>query len=254
MGPTQNGKQWTTGFFNFSASTSTMEMYDLRTYGQLGLHLWSEGAQIEDNTDAFLITVESTSIGVPIAIHRVRTAAMLTAAASARLGLTYVVGERGLTALFGVGEGLGWNDQYQNQQVFVSSGPIIQRFPCALDGGCQSRVSTLGAERFVTGRLLMPMNVSVFSDKGLAEVAIYNGRQLYRRFSLGGNTSFHRMLMLPGETMKNLILIAKDVSGGKALGFAHRNWKDGSDAPVFCSDHTNDCSPHIFFSLREEFL
>jgi hypothetical protein len=36
------------------------------------------------------------------------------------------------------------------------------------------------------------------------------------------------------------VLIAEDVAGGKAITFAHRNWKDGALAPSFCSDHVND--------------
>ena len=92
----------------------------------------------------------------------------------------------------------------------------------------------------------MPLNISVSSDKGLKEVSIWKGRELYRRFLPGGNHSFHRTLLLPGEIQKDLVLIAHDVNAGRAVSFEHKNWKDGQGAPVFCGDHVNDGSMKLF--------
>jgi hypothetical protein len=39
---------------------------------------------------------------------------------------------------------------------------------------------------------------------------------------------------------KNLVLVAEDGDGKKAITFARRCWKDGTLAPTFCSDHVND--------------
>ena len=154
------------------------------------------------------------------------------------------IGELWVTATSGSGQSargaLSWNNQYDSQPVYVSSGPVIRRFPCGLPGACQSRVWTLGAERFVTGRNLLPLNISVESEVGLKQVQIFDGDQLFRRFAgsdVQGRNSFHRTLLLPGEVQKNLVLVADDTNGGRAIGFAHRSWKDGQQAPIFCSDH-----------------
>ena len=186
-------------------------------------------------------------IGAPIAMHRLSSAPVLTEAAAKKQGLTHVMAGTlaGIWSATG-GVGLSWNDQYDAEQVFVSDGPVIHRFPCDGPAQCQSRVWTLGAERFVTGRNLMTLNISVSAAAGLKEVSIFNGRELYRRYAPAGAPAFHRTLLVPGETQKNLVLIAEDRNGGKATAFAHKNWKDGTGAPVFCSDHFNDGSMKLF--------
>ena len=98
----------------------------------------------------------------------------------------------------------------------------------------------------MTGRNLMPLNISVSSDKGIKDVSIWKGRALYRRYLPAGNRSFHRTLLLPGEIQKDLVLIAQDIDGGRSVSFEHKNWKDGQGAPVFCGDHVNDGSMKLF--------
>ena len=154
LAPVQNNdRAWNTGYYNFSSTTGTLEPYDLRAYGQLALQLWHDGKLVEDNTDGYLTTVESTMIGAPIALHQISTTAMLTEAISKKQGLTFVVKDPGWSGT-GLNDslpniwspvGLAWNDQYDNQQIFTSSGPLIKRFPCTMS--CQSRIWTLGAER-----------------------------------------------------------------------------------------------------------
>jgi hypothetical protein len=43
------------------------------------------------------------------------------------------------------------------------------------------------------------------------------------------------------------VLVVEDQGGGTAVSFARRSWKDGSLAPVFCSDRYNDCA-HMFLA------
>jgi hypothetical protein len=155
LAPVQNNdRSWNTGYYNFSSTTGTLEPYDLRAYGQLALQLWCEGELVEDNTEGYLTTVESTMIGAPIALHKISTAAMLTSAVGKKQGLTHVVKDPGWSgtglnaSLVNIWSsvGLAWNDQYDNQMMFAGDGPVIRRFPCTLS--CQSRIWTLGAERY----------------------------------------------------------------------------------------------------------
>jgi hypothetical protein len=177
-------------------------------------------------------------IGTPVALHAVTTPAALAAAAQQQIGLTSAV-LKSLPDLWKVA--LRWNDQYDSYPVFVG-GPQILTFPCDRPGDCQDRMETLGAERFVASRMLMPLNISVFSARGLRRVELRNGRSLYRRFLVGGEKRFYRTLLLDGEVQKNLVLIVEDTAGDTSIGYAHRNWKVGQRAPVFCVDHINDCT------------
>ena len=118
--------------------------------------------------------------------------------------------------------------------MFLSDGPIVRAWP-----NCH-RVWTLGAEEFVTGSAVMPSPLSVVAPRGLKEIRLYNGQQLFRRFLPGGAKEFHQTLVLDGTVQKNIVLVAEDMAGGKAVTFARRCWKDGSLAVSFCSDHVND--------------
>ncbi|MEM3063449.1 MAG: hypothetical protein QW303_07900, partial [Nitrososphaerota archaeon] len=99
---------------------------------------------------------------------------------------------------------------------------------------------TFGGEEFVVGPAVMPSAISVVAERGLKEIRIYNGQQLFRRLKFKGEKEFNQTLVLDGTIQKNLVLIAEDMKGGKAVSFARRCWKDGALAPIFCSDHVND--------------
>jgi hypothetical protein len=179
--------------------------------------------------------------GVPVGLNRVKSAAELTQAAK-NSGLTHVtLPSLDYLWIFG----LGWNTQYSQFPTVVSMGPKIKMFACSeVPQQCAPfRIWSAGAERFVAAINMMPINISVHSDKPLSSVSLYNGRSLYRRFapSKAQPNVFAQTLLLDGEVDKNLVLIAEDVDGGKAVSFAHRNWKDGQRAPMFCADHENDC-------------
>ena len=66
---------------------------------------------------------------------------------------------------------------------------------------------------------------------------------LFRRFLPGGQKSFHHTLLLESLTWKNLVLVATDVQGGRAVSFVRWAFKGGTRGWVsYCGDHVNDCS------------
>ncbi len=89
------------------------------------------------------------------------------------------------------------------------------------------RTMVLGAERFVTGLGVMPSGISVSSPVGLRSVSIFNGDRLFRRFAPNGSTHFFTTLLLDGFIHRNLVLVAEDIEGYKAMSFPRRNWKGG---------------------------
>ena len=112
------------------------------------------------------------------------------------------------------------------------------------------RTMVLGAERFVTGLGVMPSGISVSSPVGLRSVSIFNGDRLFRRFAPNGSTHFFTTLLLDGFIHRNLVLVAEDVEGYKAMSFPRRNWKGGVRSVEYCGDHCNDCQSVSFLAAR----
>ena len=221
------------GYYDFAHSGMGMRLEDARLYSMIGLRTYRNGQLIDDATAAYLTTAQATISPAPAAIQLVTSPAALTGAVTVGQGLTYAMA-RSASQLWA--DALGYSSQYSCPNVFTSDGPQILRWPACV------RVSTYGAESFVTGRSLMEAPIYVTSAKGLAEIQIYDGGNLYRRFKLNGDPVFSTLLHLDGSVQRNLVLIAQDTAGGRAVSFARRNWKDGSRAPVFCSDRINDCA------------
>ena len=124
------------------------------------------------------------------------------------------------------------SDQYDSLKTFVSDGPVIGAWEQTW------RNYVLGAERFVTGLSLMPCPISIRARPGgppLAEVAIYNGRELWRRFVPEPHAShFYRTLLLDGFVHRNLVLQVRDAAGNIAVANVARNWKPGTNQVIFC--------------------
>jgi len=219
------------GYYDFSHSGNGMPLHDARLYAMAGIRTYRNGTLIDDATDDYLATAQGTISPAPAAINLVSSPSALRAAVAAGRGLTYVA----VPARAQLWNALGYTDQYTCANVFASGGPLIKRWPACV------RVSTYGAEPFVTGRSRMDATIDVASDKGLREIRIYDGQQLYRRFKLNGEPRFEQLLRLEGSMQHNLVLVAEDVAGGRTVSGARRSWKDGSLAPVFCSDRINDC-------------
>jgi len=239
------------GYFHFSASPHGMRMPDLRLYGMAALRYYKDGRLVEDNTDAYLTTAQATIPPAPVSVNELAGPEQLAREIQSGHALVYARA-RSLESLFM--DALRWTHQYDAPCVFVSDGPQVALWPSCY------RVSTLGAEEFVTGVSVMPSPLLVTSDKGIKEIRIFNGRELFRRFLPGGAKKFQQMLVLDGSIQKNLVVIAEDVEGKKAVTFARRCWKDGSLAVSFCSDHVNDGTmalahgPYAYPVIRHPFL
>ncbi len=219
------------GYFDFSHSGSGMRLQDARLFAMAGLRTYRDGAVVDDALSDYLTSAQSTISPAPAAVSLVTSPASLRTVVAAGRGLTFV----SVPARNQLWSALGYTDQYSCPNVFTSDGPLILRWPQCV------RVSTYGAEPFVTGRSRMDAPIEVVADRGLSEIRIYDGQNLYRRFKLNGERSFRDLLRLEGSVQHNLVLVAEDTAGGRAVSFARRSWKDGSLAPVFCSDRINDC-------------
>jgi len=219
------------GYYNFD-DPRAMKMTDLKLCSAGAVFSYQDGKQVDERIDEYLLSVEGTLPTLPVAYSVVRSPQELIAEVRSGHALTYAQG-RSLKTL--VKDALRWNSQYDGMNVFASTGPIIRAWPEHF------RAAVYGAEPFVVDRELMLSELHVTSEVGLKEIRIMNGRRMVRRFLPGGAKEYRQILQLSGAVQQNLVLVAEDVKGGKAVSFARRCWKPGSMYISFCGDHVNDC-------------
>jgi hypothetical protein len=222
------------GYYDFSGSGNGMRPPDLRNYSLLGLRTYRHGRLVEDVTSEYLTTALSTIPPGPVSINEVRSPVELWREVASGHALTYALRPADGRVTQGA---LRWSSQYESPPLFVSAGPKIIAWPQTVV------VSTFGGESFTSQSTAMRSLAHVRSDVGLKEVRIYDGERLFRRFLLDGDEEFRETLVLDATVQRNLVLIAEDVQGGRAVSFARRSWKVGTGV-VFCSDRINSCSAH----------
>jgi len=217
------------GYYDFKESGQGMSMEHLRTYGMGAVWFYRDGKLVEDVTDHYLLTAQGNIPPSPGAVNIVRSPDELRREVKAKRGLFYAQAQSLETLQT---DALVYPHCYAAPNVFPSTGPIIRAWP-----ECW-RVHTFAVEDFVTGRNLMPSPIDVTSEVGLKEIRIYDGTNLFRRFLLNGAREFKKTLFLNGTVQRNLVLIAEDLEGGKAISYARRTRKIG-DTPEFCGDRVN---------------
>jgi hypothetical protein len=220
------------GYFHFTADPHGNRVQHLRLYAMAALRTYEGGRLVEDVTADYLVCAAGTIPPTPVSVNLVRSPEELSAEARLARGLTYCQA-KGRGSIFQ--DALRWTHQYDAVNTFPSDGPRILAWPAC------HRVGTLGAEEFVTAPAVMPSPLAVSAEKGLREVRIHNGPELFRRFLLDGQKEWSLTLVLEATVQKNLVAVVTDMAGGTAVSFARRCWKDGGREVVFCSDHVNDC-------------
>lgn len=221
----------TVGYYDFTKAGQGLRMFDLRVYSMAAIRTYEKGKLVEDMTDDYLTTVQSTAVPTPVSLNIVTSPEELTDAVAKNQALTYAQA-RSLDLVYD--DALHWNCSYSGMNVFLSDGPIVKAWPK------NDRTLVFGAEQFVPGLSLSISPIHVTSEAGLKEISIYDGNELFRRFTCGGARDFQTTLYIPSIVYRDMVLIAEDVKGGIATTFAHRGYKEGSLCPVFCSDHVND--------------
>ena len=219
------------GVFDFD-DPRAMQVADLKLTSAVAVKTYRGGELVDERTDEYLVSLAGTLPSLPVAVNEVRSPAELIAEARSGHALTFAQG----TSLETLPrQALHWNSQYDGMNVFASDGPIIRAWPQCY------RAYTYGAESFAVDYELMPSDLHVTSEVGLAEIKVMNADRMIRRFLPQGAKEFRQVLHLPGNVQQNLAVIARDTAGGEAVSFARRCWKPGSMSIAFCGDHVNDC-------------
>ncbi len=223
------------GFFDFAraAQRGGMQPEHCKAFGAFGIMFYENGQLREDITDLYLRTNAGCMSALPVVVNLVNSAAELTASVARGDGMTVAVAPSLAEVVFALNK----NHQFEAPPVSASSGPLIRHW------SNMTRPFIYGNEMFVNARGLVDANLEVTSDVGLAEIAIYDGTRLFRRFLPNGAQRFAQRLYLSGLMQRNFTLVATDTAGGKAVAFPHQSHKAGGDqAVVYCGDHVNHCT------------
>jgi hypothetical protein len=223
------------GYYNFTNDPASedkkMKVSDLRFYGMAALRYYRDGKLMEDVTQDYLICAQGLIPPTPVSFNEIRSASALRKEIARSHSLTYVLpySVNGPVGTI-LDNCLRWGCR---SWVFPSDGPLIHAWP-------DSKLDyTLGSEEFVTVAALMPSRIEVSAENGLKEVKIYNGPELFRRFTFKGEKQFSTDLMLNKFIQRCLILIATDQNGKKAVSFMRQGYKLGGTSVLWCSDRFN---------------
>jgi len=177
-----HGDKGNVGYYHFSSSPSNMRISDLRLYGAAALRYYKNGKLVEDMTDDYLTCAQATIPPAPVVFNEVRSPKELAREVKRGHSLTYVQARSVRTSSR---TACGGRTSTPLQHVRVRR-PAHPRMANTV------RVITFGAEEFVTLPAIMPSRITVTADPGLKEIAIYNGRELFRRFLPGARKNSTR--------------------------------------------------------------
>jgi hypothetical protein len=219
------------GHYNWKNSGKATPMRSQRICSLAGLRYYKGGKLVEDMLPEYLITLQSQMPPTPVSVNEVYSPEELVGEVEGGNALTYAEA-RSLNLL--MEDALRWSRTFDGMNVFVSDGPIIHKWPACY------RPMTFGGEEFVTLPSFRETPLHVSSGNGLKDVKIFDGTNLFRYFNVGGEKELNLNLLLDATVLKNLVVVAEDIKGGRAVSFALRMHKYDTRVVSYCSDHVND--------------
>ena len=202
-----------------------------------------DGELIEDATEEYLQLVDFGNGPLPLAIEHIDSPGELgqakwrTVLRMPKEGAGVIGGTlREETKIAGY-----WNMWHfypdNPSKIFISSGPSIDSWcyfgPRDYEGNQRGDFVWQGLRWVLRGR--------VSSGVGLAEVAVYDGEELFRRYLPGGANEYEFTLDLTHDKQHNLVVIATDTAGDRAIG--GEQWDRNHRLEEFmCADRNNQLS------------
>jgi len=212
-------------------------------WNAVGVVTARSGQLVEDATEDYLKLVDSGQGPQPLAIHLMDDPAQLDAV-SWRTVLRLPTEGGGLIAGTVRADRLVpdyfslWHFYPDNPSaIYITSGPEIESWCYA--GPRDYEGNSPGD--FVWQNHRWVLHGRVTSDAGLAEVVVRDGPELFRRFLPGGATEYDFTLDLTHDKQHNLVVIATDTNGGRAI--SGEQWDRNHRVEEFmCADRNNQLS------------
>jgi len=215
------------GYYDFSGEPG-VPVRNLRLFGILGVMTYRDGKLVEDITEDYIDYVTDGDPPLACAVDIVNSPGELEEAVRQGHYLTHVAAH----SLAGVPAAMHYGHQYGRANVYPSSGPQIRSW-----AGTQ-RFMTYAGESFVAARRRARPECWVTSDVGLKEIVVYSETRPVRRFLLHGAKEFHQTFEWAYDRHREMVLIATDVRGGRAVSAGRSLWSD-TNHNSWCSDRQN---------------
>lgn len=202
----------------------------------------SDGGKLVDNAFKLYLKLQEDGFDLfPAVVHLVRSPAEVKAAA----GLPYQTYTRWydlpdvMSAYSGtIAMRQSWYVFHRPQ--FISGGPIIDDFTVYCFGTADLVVPNSDHYRLC---------LALSAPKGLKEVAIYDGQELYRRILLNGETTWKGYIDGYQDRDHVFIAVVTDQAGGKAISGGR--WTDVQEVTlVRCTDNLNTYSSGKFLGMN----
>ena len=196
----------------------------------ISIYTYKNGKLVDSMMDTYLKCAARTEWVSPISIHLIDSVEELKKEWKSNSYKTIYLRAAG-AGLNGFKNKIG--DMYSphlGPTSYVTNGPKIKEW--------RSSGFDCLSEWFDWTRLHWQIKMKVSSKVGLKEIRIMNGTELYRRFLPNGAKEFERTLVLTHTDMHNMILIAEDLKGCKAI--SDEEWdKNQLLQLTWCVDRNN---------------
>lgn len=236
------GFKLTAGNFLYSQDAAPFANF-FSNWNAAAVMVHRDGRLLEDAVVPYLQLVDAGQGPVPIAIEfvddpdRLGAAAWRTVVRAARAGGRVTAGElegaNTVAAYWNL-----WHFYPDNPtRVYITSGPEIETWsfagPRDYEGNNPGDFARPNLHWRVFGRVTAPA--------GLRSVVVHDGEDVFRRFLPAGETAFEFTLDLAHDRQHNLVLVAEDQRGGRAI--AGEQWDRNHRLEEFnCSDRNNQLS------------
>lgn len=207
--------------FNFSAGHYPPWLFS--GYSAFGVRTWRDGELIDESPQGLFQAGVNGDRVLPVSVH------LLSAPEKLREVSEFsMIGHRGSAAL----RRLFMEGQFTGSALgYITSGPRLTWWHAAY-GARQTH-----GDEYVPGRERWRVELGIASDTPLAEVEIWNGEALWRRYALSGTEANLTMDGLH-DNRHSLTLVVRDVLGNEAVS-GSMEIQDGRFNQFFCSDRCN---------------
>ncbi|MCD6408346.1 hypothetical protein J7L87_04765, partial [bacterium] len=205
---------------------------DYRDYNAIAIITTRDGKVVDNITDGYLRLQDRGENLVPLSVHFITTLKSIDKIIKNKNWLFYL--SENPVSYFSRGH------MFENPSTYISSGPEINYW---MWKGPRDFENV--GNHFDISRWYYMVKVEVKSEKGLKEIKIYDGEEIFRRYIVDGKKIFKTEIPLFHTRQKNLILIAEDLEGKKAIS-AEVFDRNHIAEEFMCSDRNNQ----LFYSMQ----
>jgi len=194
-------------FGNYLYGRSGTPYWDFRDYCSTAIFTYEDGELADELPLRHFLELQDVGNWLsPIAVNAIKSADAVEKVFDQQQFITVIL-KKSRNDLAREGPGFG----HQKPLTYVTNGPEILNWQ-----SCVNRAYT-AFHWFAWPQYRWNVRFKVRSDRGLREVAVYDGAELFRRFLPKGAKEYEQELNLVHQQQKELTLVVTDVAGRRAI-------------------------------------